>query len=294
MATGFPSTRLLAGTYHSYMGIVREASAMHRIPACLLPVMLLALLLSASRLPAAPVAVEVARCAASNELPRFFAGPWKPSGEFALHDLAGGTVAHAFMFVRTAPAADAAADPAPAAFVAGARARLAQGGKAVAGTEHELYGADRYATIMISADDTEPVVLRCFQGLPPHVVREADALDLAGKSRGAGAWRVHRYLMRSMFDEGFAVKTDPAAAPLVVDLRNRTVESVEDAGKRTRRAAAAADAERVRLCQEAWKPYQGGAELAKQAATVARPPKKVVLPSEDATLLPASVIPPAP
>ena len=59
-----------------------------------------------------------------------------------------------------------AEEDSPAGFVAKGRAKLAGDGKSASSDEPDLYGQGRFASIVISAADTEPVVLRCFKGLP--------------------------------------------------------------------------------------------------------------------------------
>ncbi|MDD5705782.1 MAG: hypothetical protein PHR35_07635, partial [Kiritimatiellae bacterium] len=148
-------------------------------------------LLTAATLVAAPVQRDTAFRAASAELPTFFPGTWQSAGEVAMYNLSGETVAYTFIFARqNTNAGEPAQEREPAAFVAKARERLAANGKTVTGDAAELYGESLFASIVISAVDTEPPVLRCFLGLPPHLVKERDALALASKGGGAGIWRV--------------------------------------------------------------------------------------------------------
>lgn len=207
--------------------------------------------------PAAPVARDDAFRAAEIELPRFFPGEWTAADEVPLSDLNGAVAAYAFIFERAAKRSAAA--EAPAAFVARARATLAAAGAEATGYEAELRGEERYATIVIAADDAEPPVLRCHLGLPGHIVREANAVALAGRARSGGAWRVRRPLMLGFFDEAFVV--EPAAGTgeaLVVDLRTQAAVPEREAQARAqlRKAAVASDPERERLCAEAWQPYR--------------------------------------
>ena len=207
--------------------------------------------------PAAPVARDDAFRAAESELPRFYPGAWTAADELPLYDLDGAVAAYAFIFERAAKRGAAA--EAPAAFVARARAAVAAAGAEATGYETELRGEDRYATIVIAADDAEPPVLRCHLGLPGHVVRAANAAALAGRARSGGAWRVRRSLMLGFFDEAFVV--EPAAGAgdaLVVDLRTQAAVPEREARARAqlRKAAAAPDPERERLCAEAWQPYR--------------------------------------
>ena len=206
---------------------------------------------------AAPVARDDAFRAAESELPRFYPGAWTAADEVPLYDLDGAVAAYAFIFERAAKRGAAA--EAPAAFVARARAAVAAAGAEATGYETELRGEDRYATIVIAADDAEPPVLRCHLGLPGHVVRAANAAALAGRARSGGAWRVRRSLMLGFFDEAFVV--EPAAGAgdaLVVDLRTQAAVPEREARARAqlRQAAAAPDPERERLCAEAWQPYR--------------------------------------
>ena len=207
--------------------------------------------------PEAPVARDDAFRAAETELPRFYPGEWAAADEVPLYDLNGAVAAYAFIF--ECGAKRAAAAEAPAAFVAQARAIIAAAGVEATGYETELRGEDRYATIVIAADDAEPPVLRCHLGLPGHVVREANALALAGRIQRGGTWRVRRPLMLGFFDEAFVV--EPAAGTgdaLVVDLRTQAAVPEREAQARAqlRKAAAAPDPERERLCAEAWQPYR--------------------------------------
>ena len=207
--------------------------------------------------PAAPVARDDAFRAAETELPRFYPGDWTAADETPLYALDGAVAAYAFIFERAGKRG--AATETPAAFVARARAAVAAAGAEATGYETELRGEDRYATIVIAADDAEPPVLRCHLGLPGHVVRAANAAALAGRVRSGGAWRVRRPLMLGFFDEAFVV--EPAAGTgeaLVVDLRTQAAVSEREARARAklRKAAAAPDPERERLCAEAWQPYR--------------------------------------
>ena len=195
---------------------------------------------------------------AAHQLPGYFAGPWQLAGEYALENLSGDTVAYTFIFSK--PARQVTPSPeggslAPASFVARARERLRGSGRPATGNTAELYGEDRFASILVSADDTEPPVLRCYRGLPPHLVKEADALDLVTKKRGAGAWRVSRRLMLGMFDEAFCLENaaDTNAAE-IVDMRTGAVLSKAEAETRGRtKKVAGQDRERVRMSREAWR-----------------------------------------
>ena len=228
------------------------------VPNITIPAALIALLM-AGPLSAAPVTRNEAYGAATNELPGFFAGPWHPAGELTLHNLSGDTVAYLFMFAGPRKQSNGEAqEETPAAFVTHERARLAGAGKSVSGDAPELYGEDRFASIVISANDSEPVVLRCFRGLPPQVVKEADALALAAKTRGAGAWRVRHCLMLGLFDEAYAIETPTGTPPaLIVELRTRSVQTEEDAQVRAQsKRAAAPDPERIQQCQAGWARYR--------------------------------------
>jgi len=219
----------------------------------------LLLLSLASAAKAAPVSHDEAFRVATAELPGFYTGNWNPAGEILLHNLSGDVTAFIFMFDRTQKLSNKDQTPAPAAFVAKARTDLAAAGIVVSGYESELRGADRYATIVISADDTEPPVLRCFLGLPPQVVREVEVLALAADNKGgAGSWRVRHCLMLGFFDEAFLVEpTTGSKEALVVDLRMRAVVTEKEAKTRalTKRAAAP-DPELIRMSQNAWAPYR--------------------------------------
>jgi hypothetical protein len=220
---------------------------------------------------AAPVTRNEAFRAAASQLPGFFAGAWQPAGELTLQGLAGGTGAFVFIFANGLENAKET----PAAFVSRQRAGLAASGKGASADTSELYGEDRYATIFISAEDTEPVVLRCFKGLPAQIVKEADALALAAKAAG-NAWRVRRCLALGAFDEAFVL--DPTASTgqaLVVDMRTRSVVTEEDAKARAKaKPAPAPDPERIRLCQAAWAPYRAGDTATPQARAVSGAPPK--------------------
>lgn len=207
--------------------------------------------------PAAPVARDDAFRAAETELPRFYPGEWAAADEVPLCDLDGAVAAYAFIFERAAKRSAAA--EAPVAFIARARAAVAAAGAEATGYETELRGEDRYATIVIAADDAEPPVLRCHLGLPGHLVRAANAVALAGRSQRGGVWRVRWSLLLGFFDEAFVV--EPATGTgdaLVVDLRTQAAVPEREARARAqlRKAAAALDPERERLCAEAWQPYR--------------------------------------
>jgi hypothetical protein len=225
----------------------------------------LLVLLMAAPVVAAPITRNEAFGAAANELPDFFAGDWRPAGELVLYRITGNTGAYVFMFANTPKPADGAPpEETPAAFAARQRASLVDDRKPFSSTASELYGEDRFATIFISADDTEPVVLRCFKGLPAQLVKEADALALAAKAGGSSALHVRRCLMLGMFDEAFLI--EPATGTgqvLVVDMRTRSVVTEQEAQARAQtKRAAAVDPERVRLCQAAWARYRLGGKAA--------------------------------
>ncbi len=225
---------------------------------CILPLMALMSLMLPVALRAEQVSRDEAYAAAVFELPSFFAGEWTPAGDIPLHTMSGDVVAFMFMFRRTQKAQESGAVDEPFGFVEKARADIAGKGKEVSGYETELRGEDRFATIVISADDGEPPVIRCFRGLPPHVVRQKEALALAA-GKGGGVWRVRRCLMLGFFDEAFAV--EPAGGSgeaLVVELRMRVVESEKEARARGQvKKMAVRDMELVRMCQKAWAPYRG-------------------------------------
>ena len=220
--------------------------------------------------PAAPVARDEAFRAAVSELPQFYPGDWTAADEVPLYDLSGDVAAYAFIFERAEKRAAAAETP--AAFVARARANVAAAGAEATGYETELRGEDRYATIVVAADDAEPPTLRCHLGLPGHVVRAANALALAGKANSGIGWRVSRSLMLGFFDEAFLL--EPAAGTgdaLVVDLRTQAAMPESDARARAQlRKAAAPDPERERACAEAWEPYR--AAKATAVIPLATPP----------------------
>jgi|GEM_PF-2785954 hypothetical protein len=207
--------------------------------------------------PAAPVARDDAFRAAEAELPRFYPGEWAAADDVPLYDLNGAVAAYAFIFERGAKRRAAAETP--AAFVAKARADIAAAGEGATGYEPELRGEDRFATIVVAADDTEPPVLRCHLGLPGHLVREANALALADRAQRGVAWRVRRPLLLGFFDEAFVLEpASGAGEALVVDLRTQAAVPEREAQARAqlRKAAAAPDPERERLCAEAWQPYR--------------------------------------
>ena len=205
---------------------------------------------------AAPVARDEAFRVAEIELPRFYAGEWVAADETPLVDLSDTTKAYAFIFERAGKRSAAAETP--AAFVARARANVAAAGAEATGYETDLRGEDRYATIVVAADDAEPPVLRCHLGLPGHVVRAANALALANRSKRGVAWRVRRPLMLGFFDEAFVLEpASGAGEALVVDLRTQAAVPEREAQARAQlRKAAAPDPERERLCREAWQPYR--------------------------------------
>ena len=209
-------------------------------------------LLAACAAVAEPVARDTAFLVASGQLPAYYPGPWQLSDEYRLENLSGETVAYTFIFrKKDANPVDAVA---PTSFVQRARSRLK--GEGVTATENtpELYGEALFASIVISAEDTEPPLLRCFQGLPSHVVKEAAALALVAKKRGPAAWRVKHRLMLGMFDEAFCLENaEDAAAAQVVDMRTGTLLTKAEVELRVRaRQAAPGDAERVRMCRAAW------------------------------------------
>lgn len=209
---------------------------------------------------AAPVQRADAYRAAQEELPGFFAGPWQPAAEIALHNLSGDIAAYTFIFARPPAATQAKAqEQNPAAFVTKAREQLAAEGKTATGNEPQLYGDNLFASIVISADDTEPPVLRCFLGLPPHVVKEAEALALADRTGGGKGWRVRHYLMLGLFDETFSLETPADSSELVVDMRSRAAAPLSDVKARAlAKRVPAPDPDRVRRCQEAWERYRTG------------------------------------
>jgi hypothetical protein len=206
---------------------------------------------------AAPVTPRMAARAGAAEVQRFFPGGWQPAGEMILQDLAGDTAAYVLIYGDSGKAAgDAGAGSAPAAFLQAQRARLADQGKPATGNAAELYGEDRFATIFISASDTEPVVLRCFKGLPPQMVKEPEALALGAKAGGGKDLRVRHCLLLGLFDEAFLVEPTAGGAAWVVDLRTGAAVSEQAAKARAQRKQAVADPERAGRCQAAWAKYR--------------------------------------
>jgi hypothetical protein len=215
-------------------------------------------LLATLPLQAEPVTRDAAFRAASAELPAFFPGAWTPADEIELYDLQGDIAAYIFMFTRPEKSAAQSAAPAsPRDFVAARRRDLTAAGKSVDGNNEELYGADRFASIVISADDTEPPVLRCFKGLPPQLAKEAEALALASSRHRGRSWTVRRYLMLSLFDEAYSIDAQDTAEQIVVDMRSRTVVTHADAESyEAKRTAVQRDPQKVNRCREAWARYQ--------------------------------------
>lgn len=232
---------------------------------------------------AEPVLRQEAYRAARSELPGFFPGPWKSTGEIVLKDLEGSAAAYLFMFKSTGtdvvPISD---DSTPAEYVARTRARLKLTGNAVSGSTRALYGEDRFASIVISADDEEPIVLRCFKGLSPHLVKEADAVSLAARKGGGGTWRVREYLMLGLFDEAFSIETDADGSTLVVDTRTGTVLTHSEAKTRAieKQREKRSNSELRGRCRQAWRAYRSPNEThvlpaVLPAAATARRTKKV-------------------
>lgn len=228
---------------------------------------LAALCLLAFRLPAEPVGRAAAAAAAADRLPQFFAGVWKPAGDYPLYDLAGTVAAYTFMFERNGQEHKAARRNTPAEFVAERRVKLGGPEKAENGNHPELYGAERFATIVISADDTEPPVIRCFLGLPPQLVKETEAEALAQRAHGRGRWRVRRRLLLGMFDEAFECEdAEGGNQALLVEMRTGKTLPLAEAAARAnaKRQAVDPDPERERQCREAWAPFRkqtkGGAQ----------------------------------
>jgi hypothetical protein len=228
----------------------------------LIPLVVAVLFMSAA-LDAAPVRREDAFRAANHELPGFFSGLWELRDELMLYDLSGGVVAFMFTFQNSQPQPNGIAGAmVPSEFVAKKRKALGDRGVTVSGVEPELYGQDTFATIVISAVDTEPVVLRCFQGLSPHVVKVADAAALASKPGGAAKlastapWQVRHCLMLGLFDEAFYLATSDGTREAIVDMRTRSVTTPDKARARASvKRQIIPDSERVRMCQKAWGRY---------------------------------------
>ncbi len=224
--------------------------------------LVLRLLLSATMAACgAPVAQDIAFYAAQTALPVFFPGYWLPAGELELQAIDGTRIVYVFIFERGdggyAPSAHAPATP--AAYVAATRHTLAAAGRVVSGHEDELYGVHRFATIYISADDTQPPVLRCFEGLPPPLVRAESALSLAALKTPRDGWRVRRHLMTGLFDETYELEhPDMPGEPLLVELRSRTVWPVTEAVRKAASVTPSAGGDLERLSQAAWEPYRAG------------------------------------
>ncbi len=220
-------------------------------------VTIITLLISTTAM-ADPIQRNDALVAARTELPTFFAGPWQLTGEFRLHNLFGDTVAYTFMFVRAQPKSTGVAqEKNPAKFVKEKRAKLALEKAVVSGNESPLYGEEFFASIVISADDTEPVVLRCFRGLSPHLVKTSDAIALANERNRNGEWNVREYLMMGLFDEAFSVETSDGTPALVVDMRTRSIVTHAAAKEHAlAKKQSAPDAEKIRMCKEAWSRYR--------------------------------------
>ncbi len=207
---------------------------------------------------AAPVSRNEAFGAASALLPSFFPGDWFLADEITLHLLSGEAGAFLFVFESGGKTSDDQARNSPQEFVARTRADLAGQSGRPTGYEPELRGEDRYATIMISAEDTAPPVLRCFRGLPFQRVREVNALDLAGREKDGKPWRVRHHLMLGFFDEAFLVEpVDGGGDAMVVDLRTHAVVTEPDAQAQARlQSPRQPDPDLARMSQEAWAPYR--------------------------------------
>ncbi len=207
---------------------------------------------------------DVALLAAQTTLPSFFPGSWTPVDELDLHLPSGGLAVYVFVFEKENTRDGlrlAAGSPSPSDFVIQARQAMEAEGQTVSGREEPLYGLDRYATIYISADDSEPPVLRCFEGLPTLLVRSENALQRAGRQTGSNGWRIHRLLMTGLFDETYELEhQDLPGDSLVVELRSATVRSMTETERKRHAVKPAEDSERQRLSRKAWDRYRKGGQ----------------------------------
>lgn len=224
-----------------------------------------ALFLAAGQAAAEPVARNTAYHAARTELPGFFPGQWEPADEIILHDINENIVAYAFVFIRNGKtaAANNTSYKKPADFVEAQRAELTQAGKQINGNNPELYGEDRYATVFISADDTEPPVLRCFLGLPPQLVKAEKARTMS-KEHAGGEWRIRTFLMQGLFDESFVLES--TANPENLLLADTRVNQIMTTAEATTRAAGmkesnVEDSAKASLCKKAWQQYKTAAKI---------------------------------
>lgn len=215
---------------------------------------------------AAEVRKEEARYAANAYLPEFYPGEWHLVQELPMYDLNG--VVKAYIFIFPPAARQAESESSPTNFLACRQAERLAAGQTVSGYEPELLGEDRFAGIMISADDQEPPVLRCFKGLPPQLTRQVTVNQLAGQQAGSGRWQVRHALMLGFFDEAFVVDPEGKGESLVVDARSRVAVSESAAKARAAKVAlVAADPEIVRLSQASWAGLKAQAVAASAGST---------------------------
>ena len=214
-------------------------------------------ILSAAAALSAPVGRPTALRAADAELPGFFPGQWELEDELVLYDLDLTAAAYTFTFRRSDLIKEQPLEL--AAEIAGKKKLppAAPGRQEPAATQPPEH--QQYATIVISARDSEPPVIRCFRGQPPQRANEQRALALAREAAPQYAPSTIHHLLLGFFDEAVAIisEDDPDDA-LVADLRgNRTFPLAE---VRERAAAISnamePDPERISLSRQAWRKYK--------------------------------------
>ncbi len=217
----------------------------------------------------APVDRAAALRAAADRLPTFFSGSWLRVDDFSMVDPEGTTRAYTVVFHQ----GDTRNAASPANFLARVRQQKRAAGRQINENSSDLYGSDRYASIVVSADDTEPVVIRCYRGLPATLVKLEAAQKLA-RATGKSDLRLAQHLMLGMFDETVLLESPDGSERVVVDMRTRTTTSLQEAQTRAKRKTGVTRSKKfIEQCRMAWAPY------VKEVALNA-PKKKVVVPED--------------
>lgn len=207
---------------------------------------------------ASPVRPELAQAAATEKVHIILKGSWQYHTNLVYYGLDGNISAYAMVFKRADRGGQETDIP---SVINSGRAKLVALEKELAQKSAEaalsavqkndqivalrasiakaiaaMRGDDVFATVITSADDGLPVVRKCHPGLPAVLVQEEDARELL-KAKSRPDLAVGRYLYLGPFDDTYEVvgvsqatggAGVPASDGMVLDLRTRSLETVEN------------------------------------------------------------------
>ncbi|MFC1839665.1 hypothetical protein ACFL1N_08800 [Thermodesulfobacteriota bacterium] len=218
---------------------------------CLLSAVIFAKSAKAENIP-----IEVAKTAARDKLHLFFPGEWSYFDYFVLYNLADEPAAYAVIFSNQNTAKAKLADlekpmdnirehiKSHSSSIEKIISSHGKSGKAknmeiskvqkeIDKLNNRLRHKDSYVTVITGAQDTLPVVLKCYRGLPNLFVKKKEAHNLINNKYPEREWHFQRYLYLGTFDESIQfihtekeyknTEESSELVPFIVDLRSRSI-----------------------------------------------------------------------